>query len=503
MLPNRGKHVSSLYTYLRATPLGELLTGTAHDAHPTDLTSSLGRRFAGRSILALHIALEKAATVRVAYDPTGNPRLTCVRNIRQRGSSEFQEVLRGEAAAIKTQWAVVVLATGWQATIGHRAARPEPGDVSSKFFRHKLLFDTPEVVVPKAQIDRIYTAIDHPVLDKSIAFSVRRRDLEAIIADVRKCGLEIAAIRIAVAAQLETWLSSEGENGLRRDLLLSDGISALLLNVEQGDFVPPRGAIEAEHPRQSVQRPAAIEADIVRFIGANARRSVTFIGPEDLCAAVKRQAEGTEIIRPPGMAAHDVHQVAILAAVRHDLNFEAREVRPPVPRAWRKFVLTYAALVSMLTALAIANMIYAARVGLAAYRLERQTAERTAQTDNDARAAARMAAEFVDANATRAWVAANYHAQQFCYRVLKDIPVDAAVDRVTVEVRDGQITLTFVVLGDEATQLETHRAIERAIKDLKFKIGGEELPVGAIGGGKTVQYRMHIIVPDAGEISST
>jgi hypothetical protein len=491
-----------MWNYLQATPLGELLTGTAHQSHPTDMTAPLHERFAGHTILAIHVALERAATVRVSFSPDGKAKLTGIRNIKQRSTTEFTEIIRAEAAATGAMWAVVVIATGWQATLGQRAARPEPNEKAAAFARHKLMFETPEVVVPRAHVDRVYTAIDHPTLDKSVVFSVKRRDLEQIGADIRKCGVGIAAIRLPVAAQLEVWLDREGESGLKHDLVLTDGLSALLLNTEQGDFVSPQGAVESEQPRQSVQRPSAIEEDIARFINSNAGRSVTFLGPEELCLAVKKAAEQAEIIRPPQHDAHDAQTVALLSSVHHDLNFEAREVRPALPRSWRRVTIGYVALVICLITLAAINAFYAARVGYSTYRLEKEAAQRVSDAEADEAALGRMTADLAAANTMRSWAAANYHAQRFCYSLLKDVPSNAAVDKLAIEFKDGQIALTFIILGDPETQLSAHRAVERAITELKYKIGGEDMPTTSSSGIRAVQYRMHIIVPDAGEVSA-
>jgi hypothetical protein len=489
----------SLRNYFRTTPLGELVTGSAHDAHPTDITAPLGKRFAGQTILAIHVALEKAATVRVTFSREGKPRLSGIRNIKQRSTSEFAETVRAEAAACRAEWAIIVMAAGWQAMLGHRAARPEPNETASGFARHKLMFETPEIVVPRAQVDRVYTAVDHPVLDKSVVFSLKRRDLDHLFSEIRRCGLGIAAVRIAVAAQLEVWLAAQGEAGLGRDLLLTDGLSALLLNIEQGDFVPPRGAVEAEQPRQAVQRPGAIEEDIARFIAANVGRSVTFVGPEELCSGVKKHAVDAEIVRLPDHPAHDTQCVALLPQVHHDLNFEAKEVRPALPRSWRRGLIGYAIATVVLGVVAVTNSFYAARSGYDAYQLEKESSARALQFDSDASEITKIAGEFAEAGALRAWIAANYHAQQFSYALLKEIPPSAALDKLSIEVHDGQITLTFVVLGDQDTQLSTHRALENAIKELRYKIGGEELPVSTANGARAIQYRMHIIVPDAGE----
>ena len=494
--------MSRTLNYFRTTPLGELVTGSAHQAHPTDVTAPLGIRFAGRTILALHVALEKAATVRVAFDTAGAPRLSGIRHIRQRSTPELADVLRAEAAATRAEWVVIVLATGWQAVLGQRSGRAEAGEKGSAFSRYKLLFETPEVLVPRAQVDRVYTAVDHPVLDKSVVFSVRRREIEELVAQIRKCGLGVAAVRIAVAAQLEVWLAHEGEAGLGRDLLISDGLSALLLNIEQGDFVLPRSATEAEQPRQAVQRPSAVEEDAVRFIAANGRRPLTFVGPDDLCAAVKKRSADAEIIRPPEHAAHDTQHVALTATVRHDLNFEAREVRPALPRSWRRFVIGYAVIGVALVAIAAVNMAYAVRVGYDSYRVQQDSEQQAARADAAAAASAKMAADVAEASALRSWVASNYHAQRFCHELLHAVPPSAALDRLLVEMNGGQITLTFVVLGDQETQLAARRAIERAVTDLRYKIGGEDAAVAAAGPNRSIQYRMHLIAPDAADGSS-
>ncbi|HVU32636.1 MAG TPA: hypothetical protein VHE61_04330 [Opitutaceae bacterium] len=495
--------MSQIPSILRSTPVGELFTGTAFQAHPTDITAPLGTRFAGQTILAVHVAMERAATVRVTFDAVGEPQLGGIRNIRQRNGAEFSEVLRFEASAVNARWVVIIVASGWQAVIGQRAARADPTEPATPFARHRLMFDTPELVVPKAQVDRVYTAIDHPLLDKSIVFSLRRHDLEELLLSVRKTGLGVAGVKIAVASQLEYWLGTQGEAGLKRDLLLSDGLSALLLNLEHGDFVPPPGAVEPDQPRQAVQRPGAVEEDAARFIAANSGRSVTFIGPDELCLAVKKQASEAEIVRPAGTDAHDVQRVTLSPRVGHDLTFDAKEVRPAVSRSWRRVVWAYAATAAVLVVVAVANGVYAIRTGLRSYQLEREMAKFRDSALADSARTAKLGSDFVDSGEVRSWVAANYHAQEFCYQLLKEIPSNAALDKLLVEARDGQITLTFVVLGDQETQLGTHRAIERAINHLKYKIGGEEMPVGAPSPARGVQYRMHIIIPDAGDAAAT
>jgi hypothetical protein len=306
-----------------------------------------------------------------------------------------------------------------------------------------------------------------------------------------------------VAAQLEAWFAVEGEAGLTRDVLLTDGLSALLLNVEQGDFVLPRSAGEAEQPRQAVQRPSTIEEDIIRFVVAAPDRAVTFIGPEELCAGVKKHSGETEIVRPLAHAAHEPQQVTLAACVQHDLYFEAREVRPAIPHKWRRALAAYTLLAAALLVITSVNIAYAVRARYEVFALERQSAREALQLQTDVSAVSQMATELAEAAALRSWISGNYHAQQFSYRLLRDIPASAAIDRLNVEIKDGQLALTFVVLGDQENQLGARRAIERAIADLHFKIGGEDLPVATAGPAHAVQYRFHIIVPDAAEAKSS
>lgn len=484
---------------LRRSPLGELLTGSCFSAHPTDITAPLSRRFAGRSLLAIHVALEKAATVRVSFNEQGCPALSGIRHIRQRSGPEFAEALRAEVAATGVEWAVVIWATGWQAVLGQRAARSEQGE--SPFARYRLLFETPEAVVPRAQSDRIYTAIDHPSLDKSIVFSLRRSEVETTFAEVRRSGLQVASARIALAAQLEAWLATEGEQGLGRDLLLSDGLTALLINVEHGDFVLPPSASEAEQPRQSVQRPGAVEGDIARFLDANGKRSVVFIGPEDLFAALQPR-RGSILHRAAGHPAHDTQQASLHDSARHDLCFEARELRPALPVRWRKALWAYAALLVVLLALAATNGIYAARTRLGVYQAERDAAAARAQLAADQDGILGLGAEAAEAAAMRGWVAGNFHAQSFCYRLLREVPATAAIEKLQLEMKQGQMALSFVVLGDAEAQLATRRALEKAITELRYKIGGEDAPVLVAGSNRGVQYRLHLIAPDAGEVGA-
>lgn len=487
----------------RGTPLGELLTGTAHEAHPADLGSSPGQRFAGQSVLVVHVALERAATVRVTFDTAGKPCVGGIRNIKQRSTPEFGQTVRAEAAAIQARWAFVVFATGWQALLGQRAARADVHESGPSFARHRLMFETPEAVAPRAQVDRVYTAVDHPTLDRSVVFSLKRSEVETITGELTRCGLGLAGIKIGVAAQLEAWLAAEGEPGLERDLLLTDGLSALLINTEQRDFSPPAaGGVEAEQPRQSVQRPSAIEEDIARFVAANSGRRLAFVGPEELWSNLRQASADLDVTRAAGGDAHDSQAAALASSAHHDLNIEAKEVRPPLGRSVRRITLGYAVAVLSLAALAGANAITALRLGVESYRLETEVARCAAASVSHATAIGKLASDYQDVSRWRNWVSANYHAQRFCARVMREVPAAAALDKLQVEMRDGQLFLTYVVLGDQDLQLETHRSMERALTELRYKIGGEELPTLTSAGSRAVQYRLHLIAPDAADASS-
>jgi hypothetical protein len=491
--------VASILQKLLQTPFGELVTGRAHFAHPTDVTVSLGERFAGRSLLLIYIALDQAATVRVAFDAKGTPTQGTVRNNIERGTPEFIAAVSEEARVAGAEWAVVAMGTGWQMQLGERASRTETG--SAPFERFRLLSEEPGLLVPKAQVERVYGAVDHPTMDKSLVFSLARAEIEKVVEDISRCGLRVAAVRIGVAAQLETWLARKGDEGLRQDLLVTDGLSAALVNIDVNrDFALPEGA---EKPRQAVKRPTELKHDLTRFLRDNGERPVTFLGSAEMAAAAQQALapnSRTQISYPPEEVFHDCVRAVLERDVRHDLHPEIRPVRPSLPRRWRRYVVTYLVAGGLLTAVAITNILTATLYGIRSNETEAQTLLQQRACDRDKQSKDKLEKERVAANTIQAWVSANYHAQGFLYGILRNLPQYSGIQSLTAELAEGgpQMTLTFGVLGNEETQVKTANAVEQALLEQHFSIGdrGTNEP---LAGGRGVKYSWRLLVPASGE----
>ena len=104
------------------SPLGELITGTAFHPHPADLSRSLEERFAGRNILLLVLAKERAAVARVSFREGKAPTVATVRQLLRGQAGELASALAEEAARSQAAWVQVSLACGWQAYVARRSS---------------------------------------------------------------------------------------------------------------------------------------------------------------------------------------------------------------------------------------------------------------------------------------------------------------------------------------------------------------------------------------------
>ena len=487
---------------LRLTPFGELLTGSAHKTHPTDATVGLGERFAGQTILFVWIARDRAGTEQVRFDAKGQPILLGRRHqVQSRGTGELTKVLRAEKKASGAEWVVVVVTLGWQVLLGQAAARVTGS--KDAFDRHRIMRDQPDLVVSGAKPEYVYAAVNHPQLDRAVVFGVKRDELNEVMAEIRRAELNVAAIRVGVAAQLELWMARGGETALDRDLLVSDGAGAMLLNLRDREFVPP--VTDSGHvitaPRQASARPNNVTQDLVRFIQDNRRRPVVYLGPTEIGAAVKQALgeEPHELIHPDLPDVHEAELAVLAPEVGHDLHPEISEVRRALPRSWRKWMFCYCALVLVSLAVALNNGLTVAteRLGKTGAEDAMQAAE--GRYKNAESTLATLEGGLQEAERLRTWVWGNYHAQELMQKLLLAVPSNALLEKLHGRVAAGsiQMQLEFVVIAQNEAQIATARAFEQILKDSGYQVGKQNETIQQ--GPTSLLYRWDMIIPPAGE----
>lgn len=157
----------------RSTPLGELLAGSAFSPHPEDVTLPLSERFQGQMILLVIVARDRAACLRVVFSASGPSVSGNPTQIGFRQAGDLSSALKSEAEACGASWVVFSLGTGWHAQVCSRSARGV--SVAEPAEGHRLLREQPELFLGKPQPDQVYAIVDHPWLERSIVFGVRRR----------------------------------------------------------------------------------------------------------------------------------------------------------------------------------------------------------------------------------------------------------------------------------------------------------------------------------------
>ena len=493
---------------LRHTPFGELLVGTAYKPHPLDATVALGERFAGQTILLVAIArersgIERAGIERVRFDRKGKPALSGQRRqIQCIGQGDLAKVLRAEKSACGAEWVVVMVTLGWQALLGHSAARTV--GINDAFERHRIMRDQPDLLISGAKHEMVYAAINHPQLDRAVVFGYKRDQLCEVQAEIRKAGMNVAAMRVGVAAQLELWLSRGKEAALDRDLLLSDGLSVLLLNVHNREFVLPsvEGGGAVAMPRQASARPNNVMQDIVRFVEENKGRSVVYLGPADIGIDAKKALGENphEIIHPEEPEVHEAAMAVLADEVSHDLNPEISEVRRALPQSWYKWIWCYGAFVIAGIVITVANCMTVATEGLKKIEADsvKQSAEKRLQKVNASFKS--LDEELQEAERLRTWVLANYHVQVLVRKLIQAVPENALIEKIQGKASPGssQIRLEFVVVANNEAQLETTRAFETVLKNNAYQVGNlnENMQLGPT----SLMYRWDIIIPPAGEV---
>ncbi len=481
------------------TPLCELLSGRAYRAKPADVTVPLSKRLAGESAIVLVVAKEQAAALPIQFSETGALKVGRSRQVTARQPGDVARVLRQEAATVRASTVILVVSLGWQAWVTNRASRSS--EHNKAFERFRLLQEEPEQVLSQAKADLIYTAVDHPVLDRAVVFGCKRRDLEELLQEVRLAGLTVASVRLGVAAQLELWLHSKEAAVLDRDLLVSDGMSVLYLNTESGDFSSPTpGLPEAEIvPRQSSARPNEVAQDMVRFMKDSSARPIMLLGSPEFATALGEAlgASGISMAVCSDSRVHDSVQAALADETAHDLNPDMHEERPALSPAWRHrlwsvVILAACLLVSVLTFIwdSLSSSAKTAELEAQIRSLEQRVVTAKRQSDQ-------WAKEYRQGALVRSWVLSNYHAQTLLYQLLRHVPEGVALEGLSGRLDETavQMSLEFTLLGGEESQVAATRALERAILHLNYQIGERSAPL-VLHKGRS--YRWRLILPVTG-----
>jgi hypothetical protein len=491
-------NTSSLLSSFLRSPFFELLTGSAHQPKPADATVPLKDRFADKPLLLVMVARERAATLRVRFNRKGEACLGESRQIVAKQPGELGRALQAEAQASGASWALIVMALGWQAEIGLRSAR-SPSE-SKPIDRFRLPADRPDLFVSQPRADLVYTVVDHPLLDRSIVFACKRKDLDPVIQEVESAGLGVAGLRLGVASQVELWLEIGRDKALTRDLLVSDGMSVLLLNTKDGDFSAPAhasGAVPESPPRQASARPNDVAQDMARFVRDNGARPLLNIGPAEIASTfpLTTSLQGIDVMRPEDARLHDSALASLAAEVCHDLRPNLLEERPLISAKWRPWMMAY-------TSLLIAVISLSACFAFRACEQER-ACEIALQQIREAQRREALALGALEENAkerTRAcdlrdWVSSGYHAQRFLHHILRQVPDGVSLDRIAAQLEGTgpQLSLEFTLIGGEELQVAATRAVEKAVLAMDCQIGERHTPSPVSGAG--LAYRWRLILP--------
>jgi len=491
---------------LLETPFGELLTGSAYAPLPLDITSPLTVRFAGQTILLLYMARDRAAVARVSYSPEGKAKiLGQARTVLQ--THDISGCLRSEAAATKAKHVLIAFGSGWGADIGLRAGRP--GEGSSPFERYRLANEQPDQLVPSPKAENYYAAVDHPIHDRSIVFSLKQKEVENAVLECTRVGLQVVGVKCAVAAMLEAYWARNPEHGCDQNLLISDGMGVVLIACHDGDFRCPVGRENEENfkPRQAANRPNDVQKDMIRFI-ADAGGEVVYLGPTDLLkqvnSVIQTEGRGSQIIRPEGMGEAHAPDLAVLCGGGHDFLPGAMELRAPIPRKYRKYFFGYLAVIGLCIVASVSAITYAGISGAAYSQAQHQrdmAQQRVALAEAKLRELSEATAK---AEQMRSWVWGNYHAQGFLIEVLGAFPRSAMLGSMKAKLAEGssKLTLEFTVLGGPDAQTDAVRQVEHAIiHKLRFLIGTRDEVLPAANSGLT--YRWNLLIPQGEDTYQT
>lgn len=477
-----------------ASPLAELLSGSAFHPHPLDARVPLVQRFSGKSLLLLMTARERAATVRVHISNEGVPSLEGARQIQQRAKGELVSVLKAEARACGASWVVLSLGSGWTAQYSNRSLRG--GGAEEEGTSLFSIREEPSLFVPKPAGDCLYTAVDHPFLDRSLVFAIKRREVESLQEDIREAGLGLASVKLGIASLLEAYFGGDAAHACGQDLLLSDGLGVLLLCLEKGDFYT--GSMTSGElgsgPRQYSNRPGDIAHDLARLFAENQGRALHFIGPAELDP--RQEAQQKQSAEKQGIS--DSSIALFEPCVSHELHPLLEPRRSALPVQCRHYGLGV-----MLSALLFWGLGLAAYLGCLSeeqetygHRLVSKHAELLIQ--KAAQGLQVCEEQGGQARAQLQWLKNHSDAQHLMLALLAGIPEAVALERMAAQVDESgqQMTLEFQFLGAEEAQGAAMREVERALLELGYRIGERNLPVMA---NKGLLHRWRLIVPPAYE----
>ena len=477
-----------------AHPFAELLSGTAFQAHPMDAGVPLAKRFAGKSVILLMTTRERAATLRVEFEKDGRQRLHSPRQIAQRSKGELVSVLRAEARACKAEWVVVSLGSGWQAQYSNRSLR---GGVGTEDGQQELLLrNDPGLFLAKPAGDCLYAAVDHPVLDRAVVFSVKRREVESLAEDVREAGLGLAAVRVGMAALLESWFERHGAGACQRDLLVSDGLGVLLVAFERGDFSSPAelGTEAYGAPRQYSNRPGDIAQDIARLNKDNVGRELVYVGPAEL----EPEESGGRLGGLRGSHRLDPAEAIFAKGVRHEfhpyLELRRAALSPQVRQHFR--VACWSGLMAWV--LATMAFLYAWNTSMQAEGIREETRVKANEEIASLKRCAGFAAQKSQGLEYLQWLKTHPDAQRLLLRLLEGLHENVALERLSAQVDESgrQMVLEFHLLGSEEGQEGAVRSVEQALLGLGYRIGERNAPVQVHRG---TLHRWRLIIPPAFE----
>jgi len=471
-----------------------LFAGSAFQPHPLDAGVPLSRRFAGQSLLLLMTARERAATLQVSFSRSGEVTMGEARQVGHRVKGDLVSALKTEARACGARWVLVSIGSGWQVQYARRSLRAG-GDQDSVAAMLRLRED-PALFVPKPSGDCLYAAVDHPHYDRSLVFSVKRREVDALLDDVREAGLELAGVRVGMASLVEAWFHQVGAEAVRGDTLLCDGLGVLQLGFEDGDFFPAADCAGESNwaPRQCANRPGDVAQDIARLWRDNASRACRYVGVPELAPRDAEALSGAS----PEIVALDACPAVLSGVVRHEFHPELCARRPALSSRVR--LACMASLATGLLAWLGVGGLWAATWSVEGEIEQEQVASRMASSMAEDAVARKVRCEELrkEAQGHLDWLRTHPGAQRLLQRLLLACPQDIALERMSAQLDEGgrQLSLEFQLQGTPEAQEHALREIETVLLALGYRIGERNTPAAAHRGSL---HRWRLIAPPAFE----
>lgn len=478
--------------------LRDLLNGSACLPHVRDPGLSLSARLAGRRVLLLMLARERAACLRVSVVADGTISQSGARQINSRAGAELVRVLREEAARHRCDHVVVCMGCGWVAFHGTR--RVGAGETYEATLSAALLLrEDPGACLVRVDPDYLYSAVDVPCGAGSLVFGLRRQELATLAEEIQQAGLTLVSVKLGVAAALEVWLADPRGDEEACPVVVSDGLGVLLVAENGGGPVVENASSQWAQlrPRQYSNRPGDLAEDLQRLWCEHKGPVPGYVGPAETDPAGlsggELQPERTLHVEIPELvfSPHSVSEFhPEIAACRPALSPKARGL------TWGACALIGLGVVCVVTLLSLSW-----RTDARSDDLQREQSLVLLEDSKLKASLASLEAQERSAESHLIWLGTHADFQAILLRLLEDIPELVALNRLRCEADDSgrQLTLEFVLEGDEPGCSQAMRSMETGLLGLGFRIGDRSSPVRS-GAASTHRWRMIRVLSGEGKL---